>query len=127
MIKITWILRFFVYFANRTKEVRDYIQDLTSKIAFDIKGEKPFYFEFADGRIRLKNGVLENPDVTLKTDSNSFSKVLTGRMSQEEAFDKRLIVPQGAIVEAIRFRYVVNKVLERNKMLKCLRAFSSLM
>lgn len=123
--KITWILKFFVYFANRTKEVREYVQDLNSKIAFDVKGEKPFYFELAGGKLQLKSGTVENPDVTLKTDSKSFSQVLTGRLSQEEAFDKKLIMPEGAIVEAIRFRYIVNQVLEKNKMLNYLRLLFS--
>ena len=125
MSKITWILRCFVYFANRTR-VHECIQDLSTKIAFDIRGETPFYFEFAEGRLKLRKGAVENPDVTLITDRDSFFEVLTGRMLQEEAFDKKLIVPEGAIVEAIRFRYVVNQVLEKNKTLKYLRALSGL-
>ena len=126
MGRILTIIKAFVFFANRTREVRDYIEDLNSIIAFQIKGEKPFYFKLNEGKIALSEGTAENSSVTLKADDKDFYRVLIGEMSQEEAFDKKLIRPEGAIVEAIRFRYISNLVLENNTILKYIRSFLSL-
>ncbi len=123
MGKILRVMKPFVYFINRTKEVREYVHDLDSTLAFDINGEKPFHFRIAEGEVSFHEVKAENPDVTLKADGDVFYKVLLGQLSQEEAFDKKLIVPEGAIVEAVRFRYIMNLVLEKNAMVKYLRAF----
>jgi len=121
------IIRFLVYFINRTSAARKYIQDLNSIVAFDIEGERPFYFRFVTGRASLHVGRPENPNATLKADDNTFYDVMVGKIPQEEAFDNKLIKVEGEIVEAMRFRYITNLVLRSNKILTFFRSlFSSI-
>jgi putative sterol carrier protein len=114
-----------VHFINRTSEVRQHLQDVNSTVAFEIEGEKTFYFRLMGGKVHFQFGRPTSPDVTLRTDSDTFFQIMIGKISQEEAFDQKLILLEGAVVEAIRFRYITNLALEKNKLLKYLRSLLS--
>jgi len=91
---------------------------LETKILVLIKEEEPFYLEFADDKLSVKRGELEQSDASLKSDKRTMTEVISGRLSQEDAFNRKLIETSGSISDAMRFRYVLNKTLKKSRFLK---------
>lgn len=116
------MMRLLPFFINRTRKARDHMKGRNSTISFDIEDETPFYFHFADGKASLHTGRPAEADATLRADNETFYQIMLGKMSQEEAFDQKLILPEGETVEAIRLRYIMNLVLEKNWTLKFFRS-----
>ncbi len=108
-------------FSNRDHEVRSYIAGLSSAILVDVKEEDPFYVQFADDKIVVRNGRPPKFDATLQTDKDTMKKVISGELSQEDAFNRKLVETSGSISDAMRFRYVINKTLQKSKTLRLLR------
>jgi putative sterol carrier protein len=104
-------------FANRNELVKESIAGLDSRIVMEVKGEPPFYFEFSNDQVSVCEGIPTNPDATITSDKETMDKIISGKLTQEEAFNRRFIETSGSISDAMRVRYVINQTLQRSRTL----------
>jgi putative sterol carrier protein len=104
-------------FANRNAEVKSYIAGLESRVSMEIKGEGPFYLEFSNDQVSVHEGVPDQVDATVKSDKETMDQVIAGKLSQEDAYNRKLIETSGSIADAMRVRYVINQTLQKSKTL----------
>jgi putative sterol carrier protein len=104
-------------FANRNPEMKSYITGLESKVSMEIKGEAPFYLEFLNDEISVHKGVPDRADATIKSEKETMNEIIAGKLSQEDAFNRKLIETSGSIADAMRVRYVINQTLQKSKTL----------
>ena len=112
------MMGFLARFANRNKEVKSYIADLDSIVLMDVRGEEPFGLQFHAGKVRTTKGAPEKSDATMKSDKQTLMAVISGKLTQEEAFNRKLIETTGSLADAMRFRYVINLTLKQSKLLQ---------
>lgn len=104
-------------FANRSDEVKSFFEGLESRVVMDVKGEEPFYLEFSGGRLSVQKGTPPQFDATIKSEKKTMDDIIAGKLSQEDAFNRRLIETSGSIQDAMRVRYVLNQTLQQSKTL----------
>lgn len=108
-------------FANSNSDVRSFISGLESKVLMDVKGEEPFYLEFSHDEISVHDGTPERFDATIKSTKETMNQIIAGKLTQEDAFNRRLIETSGSISDAMRVRYVINQTLQKSKTLGLLQ------
>jgi putative sterol carrier protein len=111
------MMRTLCSFANRNSEVKSFIAGLDSRVVMEVGGEEPFYLEFSNDEISVHKGTPTQFDATIKSDKETMDQVIAGKLSQEEAFNRKLIETSGSIADAMRVRYVINKTLQKSKTL----------
>ena len=104
-------------FANRNPEVRSYITGLESKVSMEIKGDEPFYLEFSNDEVSVHKGVPDRADATIHSEKETMDQIIAGKLSQEDAYNRKLIETSGSIADAMRVRYVINQTLQKSKTL----------
>lgn len=122
MDRIITSMKMFTFFANRNSEVKSMLQDLDSSIFVDVRDGKPFYVKLDAGKISIHDGKPEKPDATIKTQKQTLQKIISGKLSQEDAFNKKIIETSGSIMDAMRFRHVLNLTLEKSFGVRLLRS-----
>jgi putative sterol carrier protein len=114
-----------VPYMNRTPEVTSFIEGWESNVQFDLDGEEPFAVIFRDGKASTAKGRLADPDVTIYCDSKSFFDMMTGRVSQDDAFSNGLVEVKGSIIDSVKFRHAAEITQQKHSMLfSTLRALS---
>ncbi len=104
-------------FANRNSDVKSYVADLESKVLVEVKEEEPFSLEIGGGKVSVHKGRPEKFDAAMKSDKQTLMAVISGKLSQEEAFNRKLIETSGSLADAMRFRYVINLTLKKSRLL----------
>lgn len=104
-------------FANRNEEIGSFLEGLESRVVMDVKGEEPFYLEFSGGRLSAHKGIPPSHDATIKSDKSTMDDVIAGKLTQEDAFNRKLIETSGSIQDAMRVRYVINRTLQQSRTL----------
>lgn len=90
---------------------------LDSRVVMEVRGEEPFYLEFANDELSVHKGTPENSDATITSDKDTMDQIIAGKLSQEDAFNRRLIETSGSITDAMRVRYVINQTLQKSRAL----------
>ena len=101
--------------ANRIKEARLLMKSWNRKIQFNVEGMSPFYVVVQEGLASLVKGGCENPDLTIKSTTKNFRKILGGEVKFEEAFLLKQVEALGSIRDAAIFKRIVGVVLESHK------------
>jgi len=122
MDRIVTSMKMFAFFANRNSEVKSMLEDISSAIYVDVRDGTPFQVKLDGGRISILNGKPEKPDATIKTQKETLRKIISGKLSQEDAFNKKIIETSGSIMDAMRFRHVLNVTLEKSRGVRILRS-----
>jgi putative sterol carrier protein len=104
-------------FANRNSETRNFLSGLESKVLMEVKGEEPFYLKFSGGKIEVNKGIPSQFDATIKSDKATMDDIIAGKLTQEDAFNRKLIETSGSIQDAMRVRFVINQTLQQSKTL----------
>jgi len=112
------MMKTFCTFANRSDEVKSFLVGLESKVVMEVKGEEPFYLEFSGGRVSANRGMPPQFDATIKSDKATMHDIIAGKLSQEDAFNRKLIEISGSIQDAMRVRYVINHTLQQSRTLR---------
>ena len=81
-----------------------------------------FYVKLDGGKISILNGKPEKSDATIKTQKATLQKIISGKLSQEEAFNKKIVETSGSIMDAMRFRHILNVTIEKSFGVRLLRA-----
>ncbi len=115
-------MKIFTFFANRNGEVKSMLQDISSNIYVDVKDGSSFYAKLDGGKISIQNGKPEKSDATIKTSKDTLRKIISGKLSQEEAFNKKIVESSGSIMDAMRFRHILNVATEKSAGVKFLRS-----
>jgi putative sterol carrier protein len=108
-------------FANGNSEVKSFISGLESKVSMEVKGEEPFYVQFLNDEISVHKGTPGQVDATIKSDKETMDQVIAGKLTQEDAYNRRLIETSGSAADAMRVRYVINQTLKQSKTLGLLQ------
>jgi len=111
------MVRILLSFANRNQEIKTFMTGLDSRVLIDVKGERTYYLEFSNGKASVHMGTPEHFEAVIKSDKRTMEEIVTGKLSQEEAFNRRLVEMSGSIADAMRVRYVINRTLEKSKLL----------
>lgn len=111
------MMRTLCAFANRNSDTKSFLSGLESRVLMDIKGEEPFYLEFSDGKIEADKGTPPQFDATIKSDKSTMDDIIAGKLTQEDAFNRKLIETSGSIQDAMRVRFVINQTLQQSKTL----------
>jgi putative sterol carrier protein len=114
-----------VPYMNRTTEVSEFIEGWDSRLQFDLDGEEPFAVVFKDGKASTVKGRIPDPDVTIYCDSRSFFDMMTGKVSQDDAFTNGLVDVKGSIIDSVKFRHAAEMTQQKHSTLfSTLRALS---
>jgi putative sterol carrier protein len=117
-------MRLFARFSSANKEALAYLDEESTTFQFNLKGEKPFYIVANNKGMKFHEGNSKNVDVTFTSDKETFYKIFSGQLSQDEAFVNRQLEVKGAMLVSAKFRRVSNMMLESHKsLLKLLRVF----
>jgi putative sterol carrier protein len=108
-------MRLFARFANRSTEALAVLEGDAYGFQFNLIGEKPFNITAADGKLKLQLGKLEDPSATFVTDTKTFYRIFSGKISQDEAFLSKKIDVKGSIMASARFRRMSNILLQSHK------------
>ena len=122
MDRIITSMKMFAFFANRNSEVKSMLEDVSSEIYVDVRNGTPFHVKLDQGRISIRTGKPEKPDATIKTQKETLRKIISGKLSQEDAFNKKIVETAGSIMDAMRFRHVLNVTLKKSFGVRFLRA-----
>jgi putative sterol carrier protein len=120
--RIVTAMKIFTFFANRNSEVKSMLEDIQSNIFVEVKDGTSFYARIDGGKISIEDGKPENSDATIKASRESLRKIISGKLSQEDAFNKKIIESSGSIMDAMRFRRVLNLATEKSAGVKFLRS-----
>jgi putative sterol carrier protein len=118
---VTKGFRFLLWLANRDPKARDFMQDWstggTRTIQFDLKGEEPFHIQIRNTHATLQQGETAFADVMLRGRSSLFSKILAGEVDPDEAYSRQRYDIMGSIDDAIRFRYMAERIQDSHTFL----------
>jgi putative sterol carrier protein len=103
-------IRIFATLANRRKDLADVMPEGTS-IQFEIDNGKEFYMELTGGKLSIHDGHRDSPTVTIKSDKESFLKILKGELKQEEAFFMRKVEVTGPVTYVIKLNRLAQEVV----------------
>lgn len=115
MTKCNRALGMLVNYANKTKEVKDFIADWQSVIQFDLRGEEPFYVKAQKGELSMEVGRHLKPDVVFEGSSDVFFDILTNQIDPDDAFLMKRYEIIGSIFDAIRFRHLAELTQNAHK------------
>ncbi len=84
-------------------------------IQFEIGDRERFFVQVKDGKIAFFDGKSENPDVTIKSDPEYFTKILLGEMDPQEAYTFHRYEVSGSIVDGTKFKRLGEIVANSHK------------
>ena len=122
MDRITFSMKAFCFFANRNKEVKQMLEGLSSVIFVDVKDGQPFAVNLDGGKISVVSGKPERSDGTVTAPRESLRRIVSGQLSQEDAFNKKMVESSGSIRDVMMFRHVLNLTMEKSFWVKLLRS-----
>ncbi len=67
-------------------EHKDFIARHNRAIQFNIEGEEPFIVDVQDGKVNVREGVLDDPDLAVVANTDVFRQVFRGKCSPCEAW-----------------------------------------
>ncbi len=84
----------------------DLFPDLRAKIQFDVTGKQPgrWYYEIQDGRCAMKEGTVDQPNLTIHTPSEVWLAVAKREIDGAQAFMERKYTVEGDIKLFLRFK-----------------------
>lgn len=129
---MTWVagrcaqaISLLVQYMNKTPEVAEFTAGWESRLQFSLDGEEPFGVVFEAGTVKLEKGKILRADVTFYCESGLFFDLMTGRLSQDDAFSNGLVDVKGSIIDSVKFRHAAEITQARHRALfSTLRALS---
>src|SRR5262249_14189552 len=109
-MKCRLALRVFVYFLNRTPEMKDLLTGWNKTFQFNLEGEPPFYIVLRDGRATLAQGAITDADAVVSAPSALFFQILVKKVSADEAFMNKKYQIHGSPTDVTRLRFLGEKV-----------------
>jgi hypothetical protein len=119
--KIITAMKVFTFFANRNSEVKSILEDISSTIFVDVRQGTSFFVRLDGGKVSINEGSPEKFDATIKTQKDALEKIISGKLSQEDAFNKKIVESSGSIRDVMRFRRVLNIAGEKSVWVRFLR------
>ncbi len=101
--------------ANSIKETKALMKGWDREIQFDVEGMNPFYVVVQGGRASVRKGKSEKPDLTIKSSTANFRKIIRGEVNFEEAFIRKQVDAIGSIRDASIFKRIFSVVMESHK------------
>ncbi len=109
-MKCRFALRVFVFFLNRTPQVRDMLEGWNKTLQFNLDGEAPFHVVVKDERAALGGGVAAAPDLVVTAPAPMFMGIITNQINADEAFMNKKYEVIGSPGDATRFRVLGERV-----------------
>jgi purine-cytosine permease-like protein len=109
-VKCQLAIRVFVFFLNRTPEVRDMLEGWRKTLQFDLEGEAPFHVVVDGQRGRVVRGAARSPDVVFVASAPLFLRMMLDTEMADEAYVNRKYEVLGAPADATRFRVLGERV-----------------
>jgi putative sterol carrier protein len=109
------MIRALAWLANVTPEARELLEGWDAIVQFDLGDAEFFYLQAENGIASFFNGKNEKPDVIIKSDSKTFTKVLTGKVDSQEAYIFHSYEIEGSIMDGAKFKRLGEIVRDRYK------------
>jgi putative sterol carrier protein len=103
-------LKMFVMLANRRKDLNELMPDNTT-IQFEIDDGREFFLDFKGGKLSVHDGRKELPTATIRSDSESFIKIMKGELKQDEAFFMRKVEVTGPVTYLVRLNKMAQQIV----------------
>lgn len=103
-------IRVFVFFLNRTPEVRDMLDRWDRTLQFDLRGEPPFHVVVAGGRARVCSGRAASSHVVFEAPAKLFLRMMLDTAAADEAYVNKKYEVHGSPADATRFRTLAERV-----------------
>jgi len=100
----------FVMLANRRKDLNELMPDNTT-IQFEIDDGREFYLNFKDGKLSVHDGRKDLPTATIRTDGESFIRIMKGELKQDEAFFMRKVEVTGPVTYLVRLNKMAQQIV----------------
>ncbi len=110
-IGLSRALRLFVMLANRRKDLKELMPDNTT-IQFEIDDGREFYLEFKEGKLSVHDGAKDSPTATIRSDGESFIKIMKGELKQDEAFFMRKVEVTGPVIYLVRLNRMAQEIVK---------------
>jgi purine-cytosine permease-like protein len=109
-VKCQLAIRVFVFFLNRTPEVRDMLEGWRKTLQFDLEGEPPFHVVVDGARAHVDRGAAPSSDVVFEAPAPLFLRMMLDTEMADEAYVNRKYEVRGAPADATRFRVLGERV-----------------
>jgi len=103
-------LKMFVMLANRRKDLNELMPDNTT-IQFEIDDGREFYLNFKDGKLSVHDGRKDLPTATIRSDGESFIRIMKGELKQDEAFFMRKVEVTGPVTYLVRLNKMAQQIV----------------
>ncbi|WP_051342612.1 SCP2 sterol-binding domain-containing protein [Pseudonocardia spinosispora] len=107
-------IRVFVFFLNRTPEVRDMLDHWDRTLQFDLSGEPPFHVIVEDGRARVCTGRAAESHVVFEAPAALFLRMMLDTAAADEAYVNKKYEVHGPPSDATRFRTLGERVQDHH-------------
>jgi len=93
----------------RDPDRRKRIEKLDARIQFRLAGDGggDFYLDIADGSVRGGSGEVDSPDLTLKTDIDTWRQLNAGTIKAPTAVMKGKLKFEGSMYLALRIHFII--------------------
>ena len=107
-------LNLFCQMANEVDDIQDEISgDFENKtLQFYIPGFKDFILRIVDKKFTIEDGVTDQWDSSIKTNSDNFAKLMTGKKDGNSLYMAGELEGHGGLPNIIRFQKVLQIILE---------------
>ncbi len=113
-MKCQLAIRVFVFFLNRTPQVRDMMEGRHKILQFDLDGERPFHLVLEGTKARVVRGATAEPDVVFEAPARLFLRMMLDTALADEAYVNKKYEVYGAPSDATRFRTLGERVQQHH-------------
>lgn len=115
-MKCQLAIRVFVFFLNRTPQVRDMMEGWHKTLQFNLEGERPFHIVMDGASARVFGGSASSPSVVFEATAQLFLRMMLDTALADEAYVNKKYEVYGAPSDATRFRVLGERVQEYHPM-----------
>lgn len=115
-MKCQLAIRVFVFFLNRTPQVRDMMEGWHKTLQFNLEGEHPFHIVMDGASARVFGGSASSPSVVFEATAQLFLRMMLDTALADEAYVNKKYEVYGAPSDATRFRVLGERVQEYHPM-----------
>ena len=101
--------------ANSIKATKALMKGWDREIQFDVEGMDSFHVVVQGGRASVRKGKSEKQDLTIKSSTANFRKIIRGEVNFEEAFIRKQVDAIGSIRDASIFKRIFGVTMESHK------------
>jgi putative sterol carrier protein len=102
----------FCQLGNEIEDLQDEVDGWNRRVQINLEGAGHYWISVENGQFTTGKGGVESPDLTLTLVADAATQVFTGEKDAEAAFLAGALKVQGDLPDAIKFRELLEIVIE---------------